>query len=83
MGDRATAAKLAAQRRTNKKQADGMNQYYAVVGFFLAVVGISCLYVLLNPKANFNEMPVNDGSAILVHNGQNHAYTQHSTHNKK
>lgn len=53
-----------------------MNQYYAVVGFFIFVVSASCLYVLLNPKANFNEMPVNDGSSILVHNGQNHAYTQ-------
>eukprot|EP00352_Strombidinopsis_acuminata_P008094 CAMPEP_0176363018 /NCGR_PEP_ID=MMETSP0126-20121128/18822_1 /TAXON_ID=141414 ORGANISM="Strombidinopsis acuminatum, Strain SPMC142" /NCGR_SAMPLE_ID=MMETSP0126 /ASSEMBLY_ACC=CAM_ASM_000229 /LENGTH=65 /DNA_ID=CAMNT_0017719143 /DNA_START=28 /DNA_END=221 /DNA_ORIENTATION=+ len=65
MGDRQAAAKLAAQRRTNKQAADDMNQYYAVVGFFVAVVGISCLYVLVNPKANFNEMPVNDGSAIL------------------
>jgi hypothetical protein len=40
-----------------------------VIGAFVAVCVIAVIYVLLNPKKSFAQMPVIDDSAILVHNG--------------
>jgi len=47
-----------------------MSQYYIVIGGFVGVCVLSVLYVLLNPKKIFAQMPVIDESAMLVHNGQ-------------
>lgn len=46
-----------------------MFQYYVVIGAFVAVCIFTVIYVLLNPKKSFSQMPVIDDSAILVHNG--------------
>jgi len=47
-----------------------MKNYYIVIGAFVGVCVLSVLYVLLNPKKSFAQMPVIDDTAILVHNGQ-------------
>jgi hypothetical protein len=46
-----------------------MTQYYMVIGGFVGICVVATLYVLLNPKKSFAQMPVIDDSAILVHNG--------------
>ena len=51
-----------------------MTQYYLVIGGFVGVCLVAVLYVLLNPKQSFAQMPVIDDSAILVHNGQNSGF---------
>ena len=50
-----------------------MQQYYIVIGAFVAICVASVLYVLLNPKKSFSAMQVIDESQILVHNGQPNA----------
>ena len=47
-----------------------MMQYYLVIGAFVVICVGAVLYVLLNPKKSFAQMPVIDESQILVHNGQ-------------
>ncbi len=47
-----------------------MTQYYVVIGAFVAICVAAVIYVLLNPKKSFGQMPVIDESQILVHNGQ-------------
>jgi hypothetical protein len=44
------------------------------VYFFVAVVVISIIYTLLNPKVDFEATPAIDDSAILVHNGASYRY---------
>ena len=56
--------------KRSKKQDNQMFQYYVVIGTFVGVCVLSVIYVLLNPKKSFSQMPVIDDSAILVHNGQ-------------
>ena len=56
--------------KRNKKVDSQMKQYYIVIGAFVGVCVLSVLYVLLNPKKSFAQMPVIDDTAILVHNGQ-------------
>ena len=56
--------------KRGRKQDNQMQQYYLVIGVFVAVCVVSVLYVLLNPKQSFASMPVIDDSAIMVHNGQ-------------
>ena len=34
------------------------------------------VYTIMNPSTSFSQMPVLDESAMLVHNGQNHRFTQ-------
>jgi C1A family cysteine protease len=53
-----------------------MNEYYAVIGGFVAVCAAAAIYTFLNPKVSFAQMPVIDETSILVHNGQNHRFTQ-------
>jgi hypothetical protein len=60
--------------RRSKKQDNTMTQYYLVIGGFVGVCVVAVLYVLLNPKQSFAQMPVIDDSAILVHNGQNSGF---------
>lgn len=55
--------------KRSKKQDNTMMQYYLVIGAFVAVCLAAIIYVLLNPKKSFAQMPVIDDSAILVHNG--------------
>lgn len=52
-----------------KKRDSTMTQYYMVIGAFVGVCVLAVLYVLLNPKKSFAQMPVIDDSAMLVHNG--------------
>jgi hypothetical protein len=52
-----------------KKKENVMTQYYIVIGAFIGICVLAVLYVLLNPKKSFSQMPVIDDSAILVHNG--------------
>ena len=52
-----------------KKRDSTMTQYYVVIGAFVGVCVLAVLYVLLNPKKSFAQMPVIDDSAMLVHNG--------------
>jgi len=56
--------------KRSKKVDNTMKQYYIVIGAFVGVCVLSVLYVLLNPKKSFAQMPVIDDTAILVHNGQ-------------
>ena len=60
--------------KRSKKQDNTMTQYYLVIGGFVAVCVVAVLYVLLNPKKSFAQMPVIDDSAILVHNGQSSGF---------
>jgi hypothetical protein len=55
--------------KRSKKQDNTMTQYYMVIGGFVGICVVATLYVLLNPKKSFAQMPVIDDSAILVHNG--------------
>jgi hypothetical protein len=45
-----------------------------VIGVFVGVCVLAVLYVLLNPKKSFAQMPVIDDTAILVHNGAGSAF---------
>lgn len=66
-------------RRGSKKAGSTMWQYYAVIGFFVAVVVLSVLYVILFPKLPLSKIPVVDESAIMVHNGnQNNMFKRES-----
>lgn len=56
--------------KRSKKSDNTMMQYYLVIGAFIAICVAAVLYVLLNPKKSFAQMPVIDESQILVHNGQ-------------
>lgn len=47
-----------------------------VIGFFCACMFGALVITLMNPSASFATMPVLDESAMLVHNGQNHRFTQ-------
>lgn len=53
-----------------------MTEYYVVIGAFVAICVAAILYVLLNPKKSFSQMPVIDEGQILVHNGQQSAQFQ-------
>lgn len=53
-----------------------MNQYYAVIAFFIASMVAALLFTILNPTQGFAQMPVIDESAILVHNGQGNRFSQ-------
>ena len=55
--------------KRSKKVGTDMSQYYLVMGGFVVICVASVLYVLLNPKTSFAQMPVLDDSAIMVHNG--------------
>jgi hypothetical protein len=56
--------------RRSKKEDNTKMQYYLVIGAFVAICVAAVLYVLLNPKKSFSQIPVIDDSQILVHNGQ-------------
>lgn len=58
------------------KPATNMNEYYAVIGFFCACMFGALIYTVMNPSTSFAQMPVLDESAMLVHNGQSHRFTQ-------
>ena len=66
------------RRSREKKKEQNMNQYYAVIAFFIASMVLALVYTLLNPQQSFAQMPVIDESAMLVHNGQSHRFTQAS-----
>lgn len=51
-----------AMLKRSKKQDSTMMQYYIVIGAFVAVCVAAVLYVLLNPKKTFAQMPVIDES---------------------
>ena len=53
-----------------------MNEYYAVIGVFVAVCLAAALYTIFDPKQSFATMPVIDESSILVHNGQSYPFMQ-------
>jgi len=55
-----------------------MNQYYAVIGFFIASMVAALVYTLMNPQQSFASMPVIDDSQILVHNGGGNRFEQAS-----
>ena len=61
---------LIAMFTRSRKADNSMKNYYIVIGAFVGVCVLSVLYVLLNPKKSFAQMPVIDDTAILVHNGQ-------------
>ena len=73
-----TLSFIAMLRRSREKQAkqDNMQQYYIVIGVFVGVCVLAAIYTFLNPQQSFSQMPVIDESSILVHNGQNHRFTQ-------
>ena len=66
------------RRSRERANKSNMNQYYAVIGFFCAVMVFALVYTLLNPQTSFAQMPVIDESSILVHNGQQHRFNQQS-----
>ncbi len=49
-----------------------------MIAFFCVSMAAALIYALMNPARNFAEIQVIDDSAILVHNGQNHRFTQGS-----
>ncbi len=51
-----------AMLKRSKKQDNTMMQYYLVIGAFVAVCVAAVLYVLLNPKKTFAQLPVIDES---------------------
>lgn len=51
-----------------------MNQYYAVMGGFVATMAGAAIYTFLNPATSFATMPIIDENNILVHNGQEHLF---------
>jgi len=53
-----------------------MNSYYAVIGFFCAVMVFAGVYTIMNPQQSFAQMPVIDEGSILVHNGQSNRFNQ-------
>ena len=75
--DKAREAMLRRSKEKNKPKED-MQQYYIVIGVFIATMVIVTLYTLLNPAASFAQMPVIDEGSILVHNGQGHSFMQGS-----
>ena len=64
------------RRSRDKVKPSNMNQYYAVIGFFIACMFGALVYTLMNPTQSFASMPVIDESAMLIHNGQSHRFTQ-------
>ena len=64
------------RRSRDKVKPNNMNQYYAVIAFFVASMVAALLYTLMNPTQSFAQMPVIDESAMLIHNGQSHRFTQ-------
>lgn len=64
---------ILAMLKRSRKVDSSMQQYYIVIGAFVAICVASVLYVLLNPKKSFSAMQVIDESQILVHNGQPNA----------
>lgn len=64
---------IIAMLKRSRKVDSSMQQYYIVIGAFVAICVASVLYVLLNPKKSFSAMQVIDESQILVHNGQPNA----------
>ncbi len=65
-----------AMLRRGRKSDNTMLQYYLVIGAFIAVCVAAVVYVLLNPKQPFSQMPVINESQILVHNGAGSQYQQ-------
>jgi hypothetical protein len=59
-----------AMLKRSKRQDSSMQQYYLVIGGFVAICVAAVVYVLMNPKKSFASMPVIDDSVIMVHNGQ-------------
>ena len=55
-----------------------MHQYNYVIGGFTATCIAAAVYTIMNPQQSFSKMPVIDESAMLVHNGQSHRFTQAS-----
>jgi len=49
---------VTAMLKRSKKQDNTMMQYYLVIGAFVAVCVAAVVYVLLNPKKSFSQMPV-------------------------
>ena len=75
--DRANAAKEAMLRRSREKaKPSTKNQYYAVIAFFCLCMLGALIYTLTDPKKSFSQMPVIDDSAMMLHNGQNHRFSQ-------
>lgn len=68
----------ARRRASEKKKGDNMYQYKLVVGGFCATMAAAGLYTFLNPQTSFATMPIIDETAMLVHNGQGHQFTQAS-----
>ena len=64
------------RRSREKAKPSNKNQYYAVIAFFCLSMLAALIYTLTNPKQSFAQTPVIDDSAMLVHNGQNHRFTQ-------
>ena len=66
-------------RRSREKVKPSIQyQYNYVIGFFVATCVAALVYTIMNPAQSFAQMPVIDESAMLVHNGQNHRFTQAS-----
>lgn len=53
---------LIAMMRRSRKEDNTKMQYYLVIGGFVAVCIAAVLYVLLNPKKSFSQIPVIDDS---------------------
>ena len=69
----------AMMRRSREKQKPSiMHQYTYVVWGFVATCIAALVYTIMNPAKSFAQMPVIDESAMLVHNGQSHRFTQAS-----
>ena len=66
------------RRSREKAKPSNQGQYTAVIVFFCATMVAALIYTILNPTQSFASMPVVDESAMLVHNGQNHRFTQGS-----
>jgi hypothetical protein len=48
--------------RRSRKQDNTMMQYYIVIGAFAAICVAAVIYVLMNPKKSFAQIPVIDES---------------------
>lgn len=66
------------RRSREKQKPNNMAQYHAVIGFFIACMVGALVYTLMNPASSFASTPVIDESAMLVHNGAGHRFTQSS-----
>lgn len=53
---------IIAMLKRSRKVDSSMQQYYIVIGAFVAICVASVLYVLLNPKKSFSSMQVIDES---------------------